>query len=78
MKDTAIFVLIAWNDKGASCRKFWGRLRWNALSSTRWESNAALPPDICAFGESFYHRLEDKPIHLGLVQLQLPFIVASQ
>src|SRR5882762_5125519 len=27
--------------------------RWNALSSTRWESNAALPPDICAFGDSF-------------------------
>jgi len=27
-------------------------------------SNAALPPDICAFSESLCHRLEDKPIHL--------------
>jgi hypothetical protein len=25
--------------------------RWNALSSTRWQMNAAAPPNICAFGE---------------------------
>jgi hypothetical protein len=25
-----------------------GRYRWNALSSTRWEMTAALPPYICA------------------------------
>jgi len=26
-------------------------MRWNALSSTRWQRNAAVPPDICAFGD---------------------------
>ena len=26
--------------------------RWNALSSTRWQSNALLPPDICSCGGS--------------------------
>jgi len=26
--------------------------RWNALSSTRWEMTAGLPPYICAFGDS--------------------------
>ena len=31
--------------------------RSNALSSTRWQENAALPPDICAFGESDRYRL---------------------
>jgi hypothetical protein len=31
-----------------------------------------LPPNICAFGESFCHRLADNPIHLRLAQLQLP------
>jgi hypothetical protein len=38
--------------------------RWNALSSTRWQMNAALLPNFlsCAFGGG--HRLEDKPIHL--------------
>jgi len=29
-------------------------------------NNAALPPDICAFGESVCHRLQEKPIHLRL------------
>jgi hypothetical protein len=27
------------------------------LSSTRWQRNAALPPDICAFGDAVCHRL---------------------
>jgi len=45
-------------------------LRWNALSSTRWK-NAALPPDICVFGDWFWHQSEpdwhfpEKPIHLS-------------
>jgi hypothetical protein len=33
-------------------------------------SNAALPPDICAFSESLCHRLEDKPIHLHCRRLR--------
>jgi len=43
---------------------------WNALSSTRWQKNAALPPDICAFGDLRCHRSEpdwhfqEKPIQL--------------
>jgi hypothetical protein len=37
------------------------RVVLNALAD-----NAALPPDICAFGESVCHRLREKPIHLRL------------
>jgi hypothetical protein len=37
------------------------RVVLNALAD-----NAALPPDICAFGESVCHRLQEKQIHLRL------------
>ena len=48
-------------------------LRWDAGLVERVVSNglakdAALPPDIRAFGEDFSHRLEDKTIHLGMDQ----------
>ena len=39
------------------------RVVHNALTKT-----AALPPDICAFGESNWHRLEDKTIHLDALR----------
>jgi len=37
------------------------RVVLNALAD-----NAALPPDICAFGESVCHPLQEKPIHFRL------------
>jgi len=55
-----------------------GKIRWNALSSTRWQParlcRLIVVIDVseqramqnCAFGDSFSHRLEDKSIHLQL------------
>jgi hypothetical protein len=52
--------------------------------STRGKINAALPPDICAFGDHLYHRSEpdwhfsEKPIQFvdGLVREVVSFLLA--
>jgi hypothetical protein len=39
--------------------------RWNALSSTRWERNAALAARYLRVPRIIGHRLQEKPIHRG-------------
>jgi hypothetical protein len=44
-----------------------GLFRWNALSTTRWQTYAVFPPDIRAFGDSHLAivlRQDDPPLRL--------------
>ena len=46
------------------CRRA-GMLRWNALSSTRWQTNAAFAAGNLRVPRITSHRLREKPIHRG-------------
>jgi hypothetical protein len=46
--------------------------RWNALSTTRWQRNAALPPNIHAFSDSLCHRLRRSRSTLGSEWIDSP------
>jgi hypothetical protein len=49
-----------------------GLFRWNALSSTRWQTYAVFPPDIRAFGD--YSPLSsEKPIHQRLSNYKMKY-----
>ena len=40
--------------------------RWNALSSTRWQSECGFAAEYLRLRRCFYHRLPEKPIHPSL------------